>query len=284
MNEEPGFFSKTRIAILGLGLMGGSLALALRGHFEKIYGIDPDPEAIRQAKEMLAIDEGSSDLEELLPLSNLVVLAAPVRTIIQLISQLPQLHPGSPVIIDFGSTKVDIMSAFQDLPPRFQPIGGHPMCGKERSTIFFAEDGLFRGASFILTPMENTTNNAFHIAYKLIELIGATPVLLDAHTHDRLMASTSHLPYLIANVLSEITSEETKKVLGPGFRSTARLSGSSPKMMLDILKTNRENILHQIEKYQLNLSLVETYLRAEDWEELINLLQIGSNNYYNLTQ
>jgi prephenate dehydrogenase len=262
--------------------MGGSLALSLKNHCHKIYGYDLMEEAVSFAREIHAIDDGSTVLEEFIPHSDLIVLAAPVQAILALIGQLPRLHPGSPIVIDLGSTKKSIVAAMQALPERFQPIGGHPMCGKEKSSIHFAEADLFKGNVFLLSPLERTTRLAYEVSLQLVDTIGAKPLLLDPETHDRLTAATSHFPYLLANVLAQITPQEAISVLGPGFRSTARLAGSSPEMMLDILKTNRENILSLIDRYQDQLAELKKILAEENYSDLLNFLRNGSASYHQL--
>jgi prephenate dehydrogenase len=187
------------------------------------------------------------------------------------------------VVIDLGSTKKEIVQAMEELPERFQPIGGHPMCGKEKSSIHHAEPNLFKGTVFLLTPLEKTTTRALETAIQIINLIGATPLLLDTLTHDRLTAATSHFPYLLANILAQITSLDAQFVLGPGFRSSSRLAGSSPEMMLDILATNRENVLLLIDRFLIQLNKMRSSLEAENYSDLLIDLQHGAINYHKLT-
>src|SRR5512142_2192162 len=131
--------SETRVAILGLGLMGGSLALALRGRCAELIGIDPDPAVLDLASRWRLVDRLDAQPARLLPEADVVVLAAPVRAILRLLADLPAAHPGAPVVLDLGSTKGDVLRAMDGLPGRFDPIGGHPMCGKERSSLREAE-------------------------------------------------------------------------------------------------------------------------------------------------
>jgi prephenate dehydrogenase len=283
MHTDYGFLSKSRILILGLGLMGGSLAMALRGHCERIFAYDPDEDVIQFARDIQAIDEGSTSLEEFFGKANIIILAAPVKQIILLVKQLSRIQDGNPVVIDLGSTKTEIVKVMDELPERFQPIGGHPMCGKEKSSIHHSEPDLFKGSVFLLTPLERTTTVALETATQMIRLVGATPLLLDPVTHDRLTAATSHFPYLMANILAQITSLDAQFVLGPGFRSTSRLAGSSPDMMLDILATNRENILPLIDRFSIQLEKIKKSLEEENYADLLNDLRSGAENYQKLT-
>jgi prephenate dehydrogenase len=160
--KEPAFtrsdlLSSTRVAIMGLGLMGGSLALALRGRCAELLGIDPDPDALALALELGAADRVSANPAELLPEADVIILAAPVLAILSLLQALPDLHPGSPIVLDLGSTKREIVQAMEALPVRFDPLGAHPMCGKETNTLRSAEASLFAGRPFAFTPLARTS-------------------------------------------------------------------------------------------------------------------------------
>lgn len=278
---EP-FFLNYKIAIWGLGLMGGSLALALRGRCSMLLGVDRDPATLELARQMNIVDRCSDDPAQLLPLSDLVILALPVRRILAALGDLPQIHPGEALVLDLGSTKAEIVAAMQKLPANFEPVGGHPMCGKEQSSLFFAEAGLYQGAAFIFTPVESTTQRVKQLAQDLAIGIGSVPLWLDAHQHDRWVASTSHLPYLAANTLAAVTPPEAACLVGSGFRSTTRLSPSSLPMMLDIIMTNQENILQNIYAYQQKLSQLATLISAGDEVELGKVLTTGAENYHRL--
>jgi prephenate dehydrogenase len=276
---SPPRLSDQRVAIIGLGLMGGSLALALRGKCAALLGVDPDPAARALAIQRAIVDQVSADPAELLPQASLVVLASPVRSIISLIDDLPRLHPGRAVIIDLGSTKVEIALAMQSLPERLQPVGGHPMCGKESSSLFSAEAGLFRDAPFALCALASSSEYACNLAQQLVEGLGARPIWLDPETHDRWVASTSHLPYLLANALAYTTPGEATPLAGPGFRSTARLAPASQRMMLDILITNQQNILSSLHSFQERLAALENALAAGHYAGLQELLSQGARQY-----
>lgn len=263
----------TSVAILGLGLMGGSLALALEGHCRELLGYDPDPATLALAAAQRIVDFSSADPAAILPQANLIVLAAPVRATLGLIHQLASLHPGTAVVMDLASTKADICQAYEQLPSRFDPIGGHPMCGKEISGLPNAEAGLYQDAAFALTPLTRTSSNARSLAIQVVETIGARPVWLDAATHDRWAAATSHMPYLLAVALALATPGEAALLVGPGYRSTSRLASSSVQMMADILLTNRENVLAALDRFKVELDQIEASLRQSDEPHLYKTLQ-----------
>ncbi len=240
---------QARVAIVGLGLMGGSLAMALRGRCARLIGVDRDEATLDLAKRRMLVDKATDDAAQALPQANLVVLSVPVSAILSFLDELPRLHPGSAVVLDLGSTKKEITAAMARLPERFQPIGGHPMCGKEKSGLEHAEAGLFQGAPFALTVLPRTGRQAIDLATELVQTVGARPVWLDSETHDRWVASTSHLPYLVACALAATMPEEAAPLIGSGYRSTSRLAASPVSVMLDILLTNREEVLAAVERF-----------------------------------
>jgi prephenate dehydrogenase len=243
----------SRVAIVGLGLMGGSLAMALRDHCRQLLGCDRDQETLALALKRGIVDEAGVDPALVLPHADVVVLATPVRTILSMLQRLPQVHPGSAVVLDLGSTKTEILRAMEALPSRFDPIGGHPMCGKETSGLEYAESTIYRGAPFALTTLERSSPKARAIAEGIVQAIGASPVWLDDETHDAWVAATSHLPYLLSVALVSATPLDTAPMVGTGFKGHARLAGSNPQMMYDILLTNRANVLQAVERFHRKL-------------------------------
>ena len=280
---EPDFLSTANIAVLGLGLMGGSMAMALRGRCAALLGVDPNEDALSLALRSGFVDKASTHPAELLPLADIVILAAPVRVILSLLKDLPGLHPGSAVVLDLGSTKKEIVQAMAELPLRFSPVGGHPICGKEKSGLENAQASLYQGAPFVLTPTPAATPAAAAVAESLVRAAGARPLWLDAETHDRWIAFTSHLPYLLALALAQATPPETSPLVGPGFRSTSRVAATPASVMLDILATNRLNVLESVALLRKRLDDLEVCLRDEDWEGLKRNMLAGAAMRNNLT-
>jgi len=269
---EPRDLEQACVVVGGLGLMGGSLALALHGRCRRLAAWDTDPGAVEMARRMAVADQVSIDPLEVVPQADLVILAAPVRAIIEGLRQLPAMHAGEAVVLDLGSTKAEIVLAMETLPTRFDPIGGHPMCGKETSGLESAEKGLFHGARFALTPLSRTTERARRLSVDLVRAVGARPLWLDAETHDAWVAATSHLPFLLAAAAVLSTPEEAGRLIGPGFVSTTRLAASSPRMMLDILRTNRVPVVEALRRTRQELDALEGLLFREADSELTSRL------------
>jgi prephenate dehydrogenase len=275
--------ANARITIFGLGLMGGSLAMSLKGSCTSIYGIDPDPSAVAYANEHKIVDRASVSPQMLLPQTNFVILAAPVGTIIKLIQALPELHPGKAVVLDIGSTKVDIVREMENLPSRFDPVGGHPMCGKEKISLINAEPGLFQNATFAFTMCKNSTHNAQGLAEQLAYKVGANPVWLDAHTHDKWASATSHFPYLLASALSLSTPTSAAPLVGPGFRSTTRIAATPVSLMLDIFATNQANILDSLDTFREQLDQIRLMLATKDYSSLQAIMERSASHQKNIT-
>jgi prephenate dehydrogenase len=283
--SQPDFtLSQSQIAIVGLGLMGGSLALGLRGKCAALYGVDTQPATLELARFQHIVDEVDSDPATLLPQADLVVLAAPVPSILNLIEQLPSYTPNPCIVMDLGSTKQLVVEAMSHLPERFDPIGGHPICGKEKLSLANAERTLYYGAPFLLTPLGRTSPRALSAAHQIIEVLGAKPKILEAAEHDRILASTSHLPFLVSSALALATSQEVGPFIGPGFKSTSRLAGTPASMMLGILQTNRENVVTMLHGMQSRLAEIETVLSVGDFSKLESLLDEAQSRYQSLTQ
>jgi prephenate dehydrogenase len=223
-------------------------------------------------------DRLSQNPAVILPDADLVVLAIPVRAILNLLQELPCLHPGKAVVLDLGSTKVEICKQMESLPDRFEVIGGHPMCGKEKSSLTYADPAIYNGAAFALTPLARTTERARSLAAQTAASVGAEPLWLDPETHDRWTAATSHLPFLVANALARTTPQEASPLVGPGFTSTTRLAASSADMMLDILLTNRKNVLEASRRFRDILEMTESLLSQADEGALFKALKTGSDS------
>lgn len=284
MSESEDFvLLHAKIAIIGLGLMGGSLALALKGKCAALYGIDPDTSTRELALRQDIVDEAGADAANYLYRADLVVLAAPVPQILSILEQLPELTPNACIVLDLGSTKVEISKKMNALPERFDPIGGHPICGKERLSLENADRTLYYSAPFLLTPLMRTSSRALIASEQIISAIGAKASILSATEHDRILAFTSHLPFLISSALALATPQDVSPFVGPGFRSASRLAGTPASMMLGVVLTNRENLLAALERLQDELAIFTSAIAENDIEALQVSLFSAQSAYYQLT-
>ena len=280
---EVGFrLQDARIAIIGLGLMGGSLALALKGKCAGLYAIDADHATLELALDKLIVDQADRDPAQLLPQADLVILATPVPAIIEYIQSLPSYTENPCIVLDLGSTKRDIIQAMADLPERFDPIGGHPICGKEKLGIEHADANLYQGAPFVITALQRTTPRARSLARQLVRTLGAHWIEMDAEEHDRALAFTSHLPFLVSSALAGSLPGEFAGLTGTGFRSTSRLAGTPSHMTLGILQSNRDNILSALYSFHQSLSEMAAALQAENYQHLEVLLNQSRSAYQSL--
>ena len=257
-----------RLCIVGLGLMGGSLAQALRPHVPYIIGVDQHAATRQQALANGAINKAASTLSAAAPEADVLIFATPVRTILSDIRQLPALKPEGCFVLDLGSTKLAINEAMAQLPPSFAALGGHPMCGKEMAGYTASDSQLYRHKTVILTRNARTTPEVEAYVLEVLAKLGAIPMFLDALIHDQMVASVSHLPYVTAATLMRLVAEDANAdlwhVSASGFRDTTRLAGSDPHMLLDILLTNRESVLEQIQGYQAALAIFSNMLEEGD--------------------
>jgi prephenate dehydrogenase len=267
-----------RVAVVGLGLMGGSLAGALRGRCRDVVGVARRTTTLEIAQSRGLIDRGTTDLIAGLAAADAVVVAVPVRAILRLLDQIAPLLQPDCLLMDVGSTKAEIARQMAVLPDHVQPLGGHPLCGREVSGVTAADPGLYKEKLFVLTPLSRTSSAALQLGTALVEAVGARVMVLDPERHDRLLAVASHLPYLVACALvgtgqSEAASDAAIwDVAASGFRDTSRLAASDVTMMLDILMTNREAVLATLDAYRGQLDVMAGLIRDADEDALRSML------------
>ena len=258
------------VCIVGLGLMGGSLALAWRaaGWPAHIIAVNRSRPALTAALEAGAIDAGTTDLSEGVAAADVVVLATPVRTILRLLPEVGrQARPGA-MIMDLGSSKQQICAALAALDEHLQVIGGHPLCGKETAGFGAADPGLYRDRPFVLCPLPRTSPASLRLAERLAVAAGARTLIADPLEHDRAVAAISHLPYALAAALTRSVALNGDglawSLAASGFRDTSRLAAADVDMMLDILLTNRAALLDWIDAFAHDLAGLRETLSAED--------------------
>jgi prephenate dehydrogenase len=247
-----------RLAIIGLGLIGGSLGLALKAaNLEslEIVGHDREWGVGGRAKRLGAIDQDARLPEDAVEGASIVVIATPVSQVKQTMKDIASSLSEGAVVTDTASTKRDVMRwAKEHLPDNVNFVGGHPIAGKETSGLDAAEATLFQGRPWAVIPSVRASEAAVTAVENLVRLAGAVPVIIDAEEHDSYLAAVSHLPLLAATALFSLAAEspawpDLAALAGPGFRDTTRLGSTNPDLGHDISLTNRENILHWLDRY-----------------------------------
>lgn len=257
-----------RIAVLGVGLIGGSIGLAARRRLEAdVAGFDPDRELLARAEELGAIDSVHQSAAAAVEGAELVFCAAPVTALPGLAAEALDAAGEDCAVTDVGSVKRDVIAALGS-ESRF--IGGHPLAGAETAGVENARDDLFEGARWYLTPTPNSGGMLYDRVQRAITEIGARPQAIEAETHDRLMATVSHLPHVLANVLvtqaATALSEEAEHLpeVGPSFRDATRVAGANPAIWGDIFAGNREAVASEIDGVIARLGETAELLRAGD--------------------
>ena len=255
------------VTVVGVGLMGGSLAGALRGRCAEVIGVDQNADVLTEAERCGLIDEGTPSLAQGVRDADVVILATPVRAILGILDVIGPMLKSGALLMDIGSTKAQILKKMAQLPDPIDVIGGHPMCGKEVSGVSAADVGLYRGRTFIISPLPRTRPAGVKTAKALAHAAGAKPLIIEGERQDFLVGTISHLPYLLAcglvSTADSLTSPDPLvwEIVAGGYRDTSRVAGSDVKMMLDILMTNRENVTeaatHFLERLQHLIRLIE---------------------------
>jgi prephenate dehydrogenase len=236
----------TSIAIVGLGLIGGSIALAVRERWPSVRITGVDRQAVlAHAQGSGAIDRGSAATAAAGE-AELIVLAAPVRQNVALLGEIAQRLPSTTTVTDVGGTKQDIVEAARSLPCAAAFVGGHPIGGAERGGFGFARPDLFKGRPWIFTPDAGTPAAAVERLFAFAGGLGARPSAMDAGEHDRVMAFLSHLPQLTASALMDVigaaAAADGLRLAGRGLVDTTRLASSPPSTWRDICATNADAI------------------------------------------
>jgi prephenate dehydrogenase len=257
-----------------VGLIGGSIGLAAQEHLEgaEVVGFGRNPERLRVALELGAIQRVADTLEDAVDGADLCFACAPVGVLPELVQAALDASGPDTLVTDVGSTKHDLVSRTPD--PRF--IGGHPIAGSETAGVEHARGDLFENAVWYLTPHEQSGGLLYERLHRFVVDVGARPVAVDAETHDRLVAVFSHLPHVLANVLASQGAArlsehgEVLRQVGPSFRDMTRVAGANTTMWSDIYRSNRAAIAEEIRGFRRQLDEVELMLESgevEDWND-----------------
>jgi prephenate dehydrogenase len=259
--------------------MGASVALAARGRGDSVVGWDVDPDALAAAVGRQALDAASS-LEDAVRDADLVVVAAPIAALPAQVEAV-LAAPGDATVTDVGSTKASVVAAAAG-SPRF--VGGHPICGSESRGAENANAGLFEGATWFLTPVAHTDADRHRLVHGFISDVGATPVAIDADAHDRLVAMTSHVPHVLANIVANQTGEarveghEPLAHAGGSLRDMTRIAGANPRIWVDIFLDNAQAIRGALAEHRRRIEQVESALEQGDAGFLARWIGEASTN------
>lgn len=258
-----------RLAVVGTGLMGASVALAAKRWRPavRVSGFDPDPDALERAVARGAVDAPAGSLEEALAEADLAVVAVPVADLAAQVEAALAASPETCTVTDVGSTKLAVCRAAGG-SPRF--VGGHPVCGSEARGPDHASAELFEGATWFLTPVAETDPDRYRLVHGFVAGTGALPVAVSPRAHDRLVALTSHLPHALANLLvnqagsARVDGHEPLTAAGGSLRDMTRVAGANPRVWVDIFLDNADELRQALAEHRRRVEQLEEALAARD--------------------
>ena len=272
------------VALIGVGLIGGSLGLALRERagITDVRGYDPSPGAVDDALSRGAIGTACTDLPTAVDGAQVVVVCAPVGDIPHMARAALAAAPDDAVVTDVGSAKTAVLAGLS-AGERERFCGGHPVAGGERAGVANARGDLFEGATWFITPTAETRPHLLARVHGMVASVGATPVAVGADVHDHLMALVSHLPHVMASALMRQTAatapqgREALASAGPSFRDLTRVAGANPQLWADILLSNRDAVLAETRRHQSELADVEDAVARGDREWLERFFEVAAD-------
>ncbi|MBO8234563.1 prephenate/arogenate dehydrogenase [Prochlorococcus marinus XMU1419] len=266
-----------KIGIVGLGLIGGSLGLKLQSLNHTIYGIANNEINKKKAKEKKLANFISCDLN-LLKECELIILALPIKDLINPSERLVASIPQESFLTDVGSVKEQIVDKWEKLHPKF--IGSHPMAGTEKRGVDSGFEGLFKNAMWVITPTENSDLNAIKTISELIKSMDCAICQATPKEHDKAVSLISHLPIFLASALIEAAhtknnqsvADLAQKLASTGFSDTSRVGGGNEQLGLELAMNNQMNILNAINIFKNKLNLLESLIKEKNWELLAKKL------------
>lgn len=266
------------ITIVGVGLIGGSVGLALRDRqlAKEVVGVGRNTEKLKRASELGAIDRGTASMEDGVAAAEFVVVCTPVNSIVEHVEQAATAAPRNAVLTDAGSTKREVVnlldaSVNENNGPRF--VGSHPLAGDHRSGCEFARADLFEKRTTVVTPTSDSEPAAVARVKAFWEFLGSRVVEMSPQVHDQALAITSHLPHLVASALADSTPGEYLPLTAGGWQDTTRVAAGDPELWRQILMANRTAVLEAIERFDVSLAALKTALLKGDDQRLLQLLQ-----------
>ena len=276
-----------RLAVLGVGLLGGSFALAAKraALAREVVGYSKSPSTIQAAIAAGVIDHGAESALQAATGADLVVLAVPVAAIGPLLRQIRHGLGSSALVVDVGSTKADVAEAAQEAlgSAALQFVPCHPIAGSERSGVQHARTTLFDGRRVVITPLQANPARFVDAATQVWEALGGVVSVMDPAEHDAAFAAVSHLPHLLAFAYVYSVARQTRgpsflQLAGPGFRDFTRIAGSDPTMWRDVFQANSDQVLQQLQWFKQAVAGFEAQLRQGNWSVLESLIRQASQS------
>lgn len=270
-----------RVGIIGLGLIGSSLGAALRRDGFDVVGFDRDLSHAQMAESRGYVDRAHAALEATVVGQDVVVLATPVSTIVSLLPQVAALAGQHTVLTDVGSVKGPVLTTMEGVPHPGRAVGGHPIAGREVSGPAAADPDLFVGKPYAIVPSPLSDERAIECVVGIARAIGAAPHVVDAATHDAVVARTSHLPQVVASALALTLMDSpeagTGILAGTGLRDTTRLAASDAKLWTDILCMNSDNVATSVRQLTAVLTGLLSCIEGHDAGALREMLTEAQN-------
>ncbi|CAB4690805.1 MAG: prephenate dehydrogenase/arogenate dehydrogenase family protein [Actinobacteria bacterium] len=273
--------SVTRLSVVGTGLIGASLGLAASRQGIEVVGWDPDATALVVAKERGAIATAADSVAAAVAGADLVVVATPIQSLPARVAEVLAAVGPTTTVTDVGSTKASVVAAASG-SPRF--VGGHPIAGSEARGPENANADIFEGATWFLTPTGDTDPESHRLLHGFVSDLGATPIAIDAESHDRLVALTSHVPHVLANVVAnqtgagKIAGHEPLANAGGSLRDMTRIAGANPKIWIDIFLDNADAVTDALVEHRRRIEEVEGALRRRDADFLAGWIGEAADN------
>ncbi len=261
--------------MVGLGLIGGSVAMSLRGADRVVTGFDLDALRRQYSLDHNLIDRDAETLELAIRDADEVFVAVPVLQSLAVLQRVDEVMSDEVVVVDAGSVKVPVVEHMQGLKHAARMVGGHPMAGREVSGPEHSDPHLLNGRNFFLTPNCHTSPNTIQSIKVMVEALGAFPIVVDAHDHDRAAATTSHLPQLMATVLAGMASDDVLNYVGSAFRDVTRIAASDSVMWRDIFASNRDPVAATARDFIRRLQMAIDLVDRDDRSGIESLMQDG---------
>ncbi|MBM3248492.1 MAG: prephenate dehydrogenase/arogenate dehydrogenase family protein [Candidatus Omnitrophica bacterium] len=278
MSKDKFLFNQ--ITIIGVGLIGGSLGMAVKKNrlAKKVVGFARKKKTMRQALKSKAIDKGTLNLKEAVKDADLIVLATPAQTIIELAFKIAKLAKKDCIVTDVGSSKLRIVSSLEKiLPKNMKFIGAHPLAGSEKKGVEFSCADIFKKSLCILTPTSKTKKDAFDKVKKLWAGVGACVKTLSPSEHDRVLAYISHLPHIIAFSLIQSIPDEFLELSPRGLKDMTRIASSDPILWRDIFSSNKTQVLDAVGDFASSLEKFVKLVGSNDTAKLTKILSAIKN-------